>query len=42
MKQPSEIVPYKILPQAVETVKEVVAAKLALFDSGRLAHTALP
>jgi len=42
LKQPSEIVPYKILPQAVETVKEVVAAKLALFDSGRLAHTALP
>jgi ketose-bisphosphate aldolase len=41
LKQPNEIVPYKILPQAVETVKEVVAAKLELFDSGRLAHTAL-
>ena len=39
-KQPDEIVPYKILPQAVDTVKKVVSAKLALFNSGGLARTA--
>jgi fructose-bisphosphate aldolase, class II len=33
--QPNEIVPYKILPQVVESVKERVAARLALFDSGQ-------
>jgi len=33
---PNEIVPYKILPQAVDSVKEVVTARLALFTSGRL------
>lgn len=39
-EQPNEIVPYKILPQVVDTVKKVVTAKLALFNSGRLARTA--
>jgi fructose/tagatose bisphosphate aldolase len=32
----NEIVPYKILPLAVDSVKEVVTARLALFGSGRL------
>lgn len=40
--QPNEIVPYKILPQAVDTVKKVVMAKLELFNGGRLARIALP
>lgn len=39
-KQPNEIVPYKILPQAVASVKQVVAARLKLFSSGPLARTA--
>lgn len=30
-KDPNEIVPYKILPQAVDSVKQVVAARLDLF-----------
>jgi fructose-bisphosphate aldolase class II len=34
--QPNEIVPYKILPQVIDSVKERVAARLALFSSGRL------
>ena len=33
--QPNEIVPYKILPQVIDSVKELVAARLALFSSGR-------
>ncbi len=33
--QPNEIVPYKILPQVIASVKELVAARLALFSSGR-------
>jgi len=33
-KQPDEIVPYKVLPQAVDSVKQVVAARLALFSTG--------
>ena len=33
--QPHEIVPYKILPQVIDSVKEPVAARLALFSSGR-------
>jgi fructose-bisphosphate aldolase, class II len=33
--QPDEIVPYKILPPVVESVKERVAARLALFSRGR-------
>jgi len=31
-KQPEEIVPYKLLPQVVDLVKQVVAARLALFS----------
>jgi ketose-bisphosphate aldolase len=31
-KQPDEIVPYKLLPQVVDSVKQVVAARLALFS----------
>jgi fructose-bisphosphate aldolase, class II len=31
-KQPNEIVPYKILPQVVDSVKEVVTARLELFS----------
>jgi fructose-bisphosphate aldolase, class II len=40
-KQPDEIVPYKILPQVVNSVKHVVAARLTLFGSGRRARSAL-
>jgi len=40
-KQPDEIVPYKILPHAVDSVKQVVAARLTLFRSGRRARSAL-
>lgn len=39
-KQPNEIVPYKILPQVVDSVKQVAAARLALFSSGRRARPA--
>jgi ketose-bisphosphate aldolase len=39
-KQPNEIVPYKVLPQVVDSVKQVVAARLALFSSGRRARPA--
>lgn len=39
-KQPSEIVPYKLLPQVVDSVKQVVAARLALFNGGRHARSA--
>jgi fructose-bisphosphate aldolase class II len=35
-KQPPEIVPYKILPAAVEAVKKVVASRLKLFSEGTL------
>jgi fructose-bisphosphate aldolase, class II len=35
--QPNEIVPYKILPQVIDSIKERVAARLALFSNGRLA-----
>jgi fructose-bisphosphate aldolase class II len=31
-KQPEEVVPYKILPAAVEAVKKVVSSRLALFN----------
>lgn len=41
-KQPNEIVPYKILPQAVDTVKQVVTAKLELFNGGGLSRIAQP
>ena len=41
-KQPGEIVPYRILPQVVESVKGIVATRLALFSSGpRRARAAL-
>lgn len=40
--QPNEIVPYKILPPAVDTVRKVVAAKLELFNGGRIARSASP
>jgi ketose-bisphosphate aldolase len=39
-KQPNEIVPYKVLPQAVAAVKQIVAARLDLFSSGRRARPA--
>ena len=35
-RRPNEIVPYKILPQAIDSVKQRVAARLALFSSGAL------
>ena len=41
-KQPTEIVPYKVLPQVVDSVKQVVAGRLKLFNSGRLARPAVP
>ena len=34
-KQPDEVVPYKILPFAVDSVKEVARSRLALFNAGR-------
>jgi fructose-bisphosphate aldolase class II len=34
-KQPHEVVPYKILPFAVETVKEVARSRLKLFNGDR-------
>lgn len=39
-KQPNEIVPYKILPDVVNSVKRVVAARLALFNEGVRARPA--
>jgi ketose-bisphosphate aldolase len=40
-KQPEEIVPYKLLPQVVDSIKQVVAARLALFSGeGHRAHSA--
>ena len=39
-KQPNEIVPYKILPQVVTSIKEVVANRLALFSSATTARRA--
>jgi fructose-bisphosphate aldolase, class II len=35
-KQPNEIVPYKLLPPVVDSVKQIVAARLELFSGGRL------
>ena len=40
-QHPNEIVPYKILPQAVDSLKQVVAARMALFSSGRRARPAV-
>jgi fructose-bisphosphate aldolase class II len=34
-KQPDEVVPYKILPSAVESVKQVVGSRLRLFSTAR-------
>jgi len=34
-KQPDEVVPYKILPSAVDSVKQVVASRLKLFSGER-------
>lgn len=34
VKQPEEIVPYKILPHVIDPMKEVVQGRLALFNSG--------
>ena len=34
-KKPGEVVPYKILPSAVESVKQVVLSRLKLFNIGR-------
>jgi fructose/tagatose bisphosphate aldolase len=31
-KQPNEVVPYKILPVAVESVKQVTSSRLRLFN----------
>ena len=35
VKQPDEVVPYKILPFAVETVKQVARSRLKLFNGNR-------
>jgi fructose-bisphosphate aldolase, class II len=34
-QQPNEVVPYKVLPFAVEAVEEVVRSRLKLFNAGR-------
>jgi fructose-bisphosphate aldolase, class II len=34
-KHPNEVVPYKILPFAVESVKEVARSRLKLFNADR-------
>lgn len=39
-KEPSEIVPYKLLPVAVESVKSVVNPRLALFSNPQADHKA--
>jgi ketose-bisphosphate aldolase len=39
-KQPDEIVPYKILPEVVDSVKQVVAARLTLFSTAQRARSA--
>src|SRR5216683_1510577 len=39
-KQPDEVVPYKILPSAVEAVKQVVGSRLKLFNGRHVAHGA--
>ena len=35
VRLPHEVVPYKILPFAVESVKQVVCSRLTLFNSAR-------
>jgi fructose-bisphosphate aldolase, class II len=39
-KQSDEVVPYKVLPPVVESMKQVVAARLALFSQARRARSA--
>ena len=34
-RQPNEVVPYKILPSAVESVQQVVSSRLKLFNGQR-------
>ena len=34
-KQPNEVVPYKILPSVVNSVREVVGSRLQLFNGPR-------
>lgn len=41
-EQPDEIVPYKLLPPVVQSVKDVVTARLVLFSRGRHARPATP
>jgi len=33
-KQPNEVVPYKILPAVVDSVKQVASSRLKLFNEG--------
>lgn len=40
-KHPAEIVPYKLLPEVADSVKQVVGARLALFSSPQRARSAL-
>lgn len=40
-KHPTEIVPYKLLPEVVDSVKQVVAARLTLFSSPQRTCSAL-
>src|SRR5229473_8216292 len=40
VKQPHEVVPYKVLPYAVESVKQIAAARLKLFNGRHVGHGA--
>ena len=40
-RQPAEIVPYKILPEVVDSIKQVVAGRLELFNRPQRARSAL-
>jgi fructose-bisphosphate aldolase class II len=39
-KQPDEVVPYKILPSVVDSVKQVVGSRLKLFNGRHVGHGA--
>jgi fructose-bisphosphate aldolase class II len=39
-KQPDEVVPYKILPSVVDSVKQVVGSRLQLFNGRHVGHGA--
>src|SRR6266446_40543 len=39
-KQPNEVVPYKILPSVVDSVKQVVGSRLELFNGRHVGHGA--